>query len=174
MHETEYSWLNQSLQSPDGRFVASGHESGNVYLFSTATSRLLHSLPGLIKPVRDVKFSPASKLLAAAGDSRIISLYDPSSGEQVANLSGHSAWITSLDWSFTGQYLLSGSVDGKVKVWDIDRRACVATHSENDKCLWCVKWLPKGDSAVERQKPERFVTVGSNRAIAIYREATGG
>lgn len=166
--------LIEYLQSPDGRFIASGHESGNIYLFSTATNRLLHSLPGLIKPVRDVKFSPASKLLAAAGDARIISLYDPSSGEQVANLSGHAAWITSLDWSFTGQYLLSGSLDGKVKVWDIDRRACVATHSESDKGLWCVKWLPKGESAVDRQKSERFVTVGSNRAIAIYREATGG
>ena len=128
----------------------------------------------MIKPVRDVKFSPGSTLVAAAGDARIISLYDPSSGEQVANLSGHAAWITSIDWSHTGQYLLSGSLDGKVKVWDIERRACVATHNESDKGLWCVKWLAKGESAVERQKAERFVTVGSNKAIAIYREATGG
>ncbi|KIX08125.1 uncharacterized protein Z518_02781 [Rhinocladiella mackenziei CBS 650.93] len=160
--------------SPDGRFIASGHESGNIYLFSTATSRLLHSLPGLIKPVRAVKFSPGSKLVAAAGDARIISLYDPNSGEQVANLSGHAAWITSLDWSYTGQYLLSGSLDGKVKVWDIDRRTCVATHSESERGIWCVKWLPKGETSVERQKAERFVTAGSNRAITIYREATGG
>ncbi|KAK5021317.1 Ski complex subunit Rec14 [Exophiala sideris] len=158
--------------SSDGRFLASGHESGNIYVFSTATSRLLHSLPGLIKPVRSVKFSPGSTLLAAGGDARIISLYDPSSGEQVANLSGHAAWITSLDWSNTGQYLLSGSLDGKVKVWDIERRTCVATHSENDKGLWCVKWLPKGSS--QTHKAERFATSGSSKAIAIYREATGG
>ncbi|EXJ86066.1 hypothetical protein A1O1_06435 [Capronia coronata CBS 617.96] len=158
--------------SPDVRFIASGHESGNIYLFSTATSRLLHSLPGLIKPVRAVKFSPGSTLLAAAGDARIISLYDPQSGEQVANLSGHAAWITSLDWSHTGQYLLSGSLDGKVKVWDIERRTCVATHSESDKGLWCVRWLPKGE--MNKHKAERFATAGSNRSIAIYREAAGG
>jgi len=162
------------LQSIDGRFIASGHESGNIYLFSRATSRLLHSLPGLIKPVRAVKFSPGSKMLAAAGDARIISLYDPSSGEQIVNLSGHGAWITSLDWSHTGQYLLSGGLDGKVKVWDIDRRTCVATHSESEKGLWCVKWLPKGETGPERAKAERFVTVGGEKAIAIYREATGG
>jgi superkiller protein 8 len=128
----------------------------------------------LIKPVRAVSFSPGSKLLAAAGDARIVALYHPDSGEQIANLSGHAAWITSLDWSHTGQYLLSGSVDGKVKVWDVERRVCVATHSESDKGLWCVKWLPKGESSVERVKGEKFVTVGSNKAIAIYREATGG
>lgn len=131
-------------------------------------------MPGLVKPVRAVKFSPGSTLLAAAGDARIISLYDPNSGEQVANLKGHAAWITSLDWSHTGQYLLSGSLDGKVKVWDMERRTCVATHSESDKGLWCVKWLPKGAADVSAHKAEKFATSGSSKAIAIYREATGG
>lgn len=65
---------------------------------------------GLVKPVRSVAFSPGGKLLAAAGDSKVIALYDVSSGEQVANLMGHGAWIFSLDWSDTGEYLLSGQV----------------------------------------------------------------
>jgi superkiller protein 8 len=69
-----------------------------------------HSLASLVKCVRAVAFSPASKLLAAAGDARIIALYDVTSGEQIANLSGHGAWILSLDWSDTGEYLLSGYV----------------------------------------------------------------
>ena len=38
----------------------------------------------------------------------IIVLYDYASGEQVAILSGHGAWITSLHWSHTGEFLLSG------------------------------------------------------------------
>jgi WD40 repeat protein len=65
---------------------------------------------GLIKSVRAVTFSPATTLLAAAGDSRIIALYDVSSGEQVANLSGHATWVMSLDFSSTGEWLLSGFV----------------------------------------------------------------
>lgn len=64
----------------------------------------------LVKPVRAVAFSPAGKLLAAAGDSKVIALYDVPSGEQVANLIGHGAWIFCLDWSDTGEYLLSGQV----------------------------------------------------------------
>ncbi len=62
----------------------------------------------MIKAVRAVSFSPATTLLAAAGDAKIIALYDVSSGEQIANLTGHGAWIFSLDWSHTGEYLLSG------------------------------------------------------------------
>lgn len=61
-----------------------------------------------MKPVRAVAFSPGGTLLAAAGDSRVIALYDVSSGDQVATLTGHGTWIFSLDWSDTGEYLLSG------------------------------------------------------------------
>ena len=61
-----------------------------------------------MKPVRAVAFSPGGKFLAAGGDSNVIVLYDTSSGEQVANLPGHSAWVLSLSWSHTGEYLLSG------------------------------------------------------------------
>lgn len=62
----------------------------------------------------------------------------------------------------------SRSFDGKVKVWSIERRACVATHSENDKAVWSVKWLPKVG------RTEGFATAGASRSISFYREATGG
>lgn len=167
--------LGRHEQSPDGKLLATATDAGTPYIFSTESTRLLHALPGLIKPIRALAFSPGSKILAAAGDSKVISLYDPRSGEQVANLQGHGGWITSLDWSDSGQYLLSGSLDGKVKVWDIELRKCVATHSEGEgKGLWSVKWLPRGETSVERGKGERFVTAGVGRGIAIYREASGG
>lgn len=178
--------VGKYTQSPDGRFTASGHQSGSIYLFSNDTGRLLHSLPGLVQPVRAVAFSPGNTLLAAAGDARVVALYDFRSGEQVAHLTGHAGWITSLSWSATGEYLLSGSLDGKVKVWSVERRECVATHAETDKAVWAVRWLPKGDTVtgggagagiglgMGGRVGERFVTAGSNCSIAIYREATGG
>ena len=43
-----------------------------------------------MQPVRAVAFSPGGKILAAAGDSKVIVLYDTSSGEQIANLTGNS------------------------------------------------------------------------------------
>ncbi|KAI1491957.1 meiotic recombination protein rec14 [Biscogniauxia mediterranea] len=153
--------------SRDGRFTASGHQNGAVYVFNNDTGRIQYSLPGLVKPVRAIAFSPASTRLAAAGDAATIAVYDTKHGEHVGNLTGHSAWVTSLDWSNTGEYLLSGAFDGKVKVWSIDRGACVATHSETDRALWTVRWLPK------TTKNEMFCTAGANRSLTFYREATG-
>jgi superkiller protein 8 len=102
-------------QSRNGSFTASGHENGSVYVFNNESGRLAHSLAGLVHPVRSVAFSPASKLLAAGGDARVIALYDVTSGEQVANFSGHGGWILSLDWSDTGEYLLSGYVTPELR-----------------------------------------------------------
>ncbi|KAH8677947.1 WD40-repeat-containing domain protein [Xylariales sp. PMI_506] len=153
--------------SRDGKYTASGHQNGSVYVFNNNTGKIMYSLPGLVKPVRTIAFSPAGTRLAAAGDASIIALYDMKHGEHVGNLTGHAAWITSIDWSDTGEYLLSGSFDGKAKVWSIDRAACVATHSETDKALWSVKWLPKTG------RNEMFCTAGANRSLTFYREATG-
>ncbi|KAK7457459.1 WD repeat domain-containing protein [Colletotrichum acutatum] len=153
--------------SRDGRYTASGHQNGAVYVFNNDNGKLLFSLPGLVKSVRSVAFSPGNTRLAAAGDSSVIALYDIKNGEQVSNMTGHSSWITSVDWNDTGEYLLSGAMDGKVKVWSVERSACVATHSETDKALWAVKWLPKTG------KNESFCTAGANRSISFYREATG-
>lgn len=58
--------------------------------------------------------------------------------------------------------------DGKAKVWSIEQRTCVATHTETEKTLWSVRWLPKTG------RNEGFATAGANRSISFYREATGG
>ncbi|KAF8473821.1 WD domain protein [Kalaharituber pfeilii] len=154
--------------SADGKLTASGHENGGIYVFSNESGRIIHSLSGLVKPIRAVAFSPGGRLLAAAGESQVIALYDAASGEQVAIFSGHSGWIFSLSWSETGEYLLSGSFDGKAKVWSIEQKTCVATHSESDQGLYAIRWLPRVGMN------EGFVTAGINSAIAFYREAMGG
>ncbi|KAM7201187.1 WD40-repeat-containing domain protein [Naviculisporaceae sp. PSN 640] len=164
--------------SRDGKLTASGHENGSVYVFNNEAGRMVYSLSGLFKPVRTVAFSPGCKRLAAAGNAGIIAIYDMQSGEHVSNLTtstARPAWITSIDWNDTGEYLLSGSLDGKVKVWDVARGVCVATHSETEGGLWAVKWLPKSERALApgMGKGEMFCAAGANKSLTFYREATG-
>ena len=109
-YETKGSFGLAVDLSSDGEMTASGHQSGSVFVFNNSTRRLAQSLAGLIKPVRSVKFSPACKYVAAAGDARVIALYDTKSGEQVANFTGHASWIMSLDWNWNGRVSAVGSV----------------------------------------------------------------
>lgn len=140
-------------------------------------------------------FSPGSTRLACAGDAGVIALYDMKSrAEHVGNLAPSTgasdglvssatsttptanAWITSLDWSDSGEYLLSGAMDGRVRVWSVERRACVATHAETDAPLWAVKWVMPSRSSqtlAGGRVAEHFVAAGENRSLTFYREATG-
>ncbi|KAI5778204.1 WD domain-containing protein [Geopyxis carbonaria] len=149
--------------SPDDKLIASGHQNGGIYICNNVTARIHHSLQGLVKPIRQVKFSPGGKLLAACGDSANIVIFDVLSGEQVANLVGSSSWTFAISWNHTGEYLISGSFDGKVKVWSVATQSCVATHSESNSAIHDVSWMPKG---------EGFVSVGSSRSLRFYRETS--
>jgi superkiller protein 8 len=68
-YETKGSFGLCVAMSADQKLTASGHENGSVYVFSNEMAKLAHSLVGLIKPVREVAFSPLGTLLAAAGMS---------------------------------------------------------------------------------------------------------
>lgn len=160
--------------SNDGQFVATGHNDGGLYIFNTETDRLIYSIPGHSQPIRSVKFSPGNFYLAVAGDAKFISIYNVSSGEHVVNLNGHEGWIFSLSWNQAGDFLLSSSYDGKVKVWSFETMSVVNTQTDNDKPLLSCAWLDKGwGKGVIGGKNKGFVTVGEENAIRWYREAAG-
>ncbi|WBW75423.1 Ski complex subunit Rec14 [Schizosaccharomyces osmophilus] len=146
--------------SPNGRFIASGHQTGQLFLISTETGRLFHTLSGHTLPLRSLAFSPGSSLLAAAGDSKMITVYDVVSGDQVGQLRGHSAWIFALAFNPVGDLLLSADIEGRVKVWDMDTMECISTKNEVDGGIWAVAWYNNG-----------FAVAGADRSILWYRAA---
>ncbi|CAK7243911.1 MAG: Ski complex subunit Rec14 [Sporothrix thermara] len=164
--------------SQDGKYTAAGYQSGSVNVFNNDQSKLVYTLPGLAKPVRAVAFSPLGKRLAAGGDAGVISLYDMKHGEPVGNLtppgsttSSSAVWVMSLDFSASGEYLLAGYMDGKVRVWNVELGTCVATNGETEmSALWSVKWLPP-KSERPGADTESFCTAGADRRLTFYREA---
>lgn len=76
----------------------------------------------------------------------------------------------SLDFNHSGEYLLSGSYDGKAKVWSVETRTCVATHGESEGVIWAARWLPK--SGV--RAAEMFAVGGKGGDLSFFREASGG
>lgn len=179
--------------SADMAHLATGHQTGRIHLFSNPSSRLAAVLPTqTTHAVRTVRFSPAGTLLAAAGDSRIISLYSivsgqrvssvdangsggaagHSLGEQVALLKGHGSWVFCVDWSSTGEYLASAGWDGKIRVWSTETRSCVAVvGSEGEGPVWGLRWVKH---LMGPGKSEGFVTGGKDGIVRFWREAAGG
>lgn len=153
--------------APNNSLIATGHTGGGLFLFDTVLGKLKHSLSHL-ETVRHVRFSPSSEIIATVGDSRAVVLHDTRTGEQLASITGHGNVITCVDWNASGELLVTGSIDGRVKVWNVPRKECVGTFTENvGHKVWCVRWCKMGNSRLEG-----FVVGGSEKVLRFYLPTT--
>ena len=65
--------------------------------------------------------------IAVGLDISDIIILDAITGSQVAVLSGHTRWVTSVTFSLDGAFLVSGSDDKNVKLWDVQTGGVVKT-----------------------------------------------
>jgi len=123
--------------SPDGKTLASAEYPGIVRLWSIPTVRDCLEIKAPAWVSGAIAFSPDSKLLAVGlwtGATDGVSprgndvvLWDSASGKLVLTFKGHSNGVRALGFSPDGKFLVSGSMDGTAKVWDVSNGALQAT-----------------------------------------------
>jgi WD40 repeat protein len=77
-----------------------------------------HGSSGHTDEVFAAVFHPDGGRIAAAGRDRVIRIWDPASGAELARLQGHTNSVFSLAFSPDGTTLVSGSGDYSVRLWD--------------------------------------------------------
>jgi WD40 repeat protein len=108
--------------SPDGKRLASGSWDQTVRVWAVATGEERCCLRGHVGKVRIVAFHPDGRTLASVGDSRdqTIRLWHVAAGQPgkpIDNPEGHRRPVLALAFSFDGQTLASGGLDGSVRLW---------------------------------------------------------
>lgn len=81
--------------------------------------------------------SPDSRLLAWAGTSRVIWLWDVHGEALVGGLVGHRNMIHAVAFAPGGHHLVSGSADNFLKVWSLSTGRCVASFPTNGNVHAC-------------------------------------
>jgi WD40 repeat protein len=113
--------------SPDGKRVAvarywpeAGGEEGAV--FDVSTGEQVFTLAGpncCVSPrSRGVSWSPDGRLIAASS-AETVRVWDAETGTLRHTLLGHSGLVLSVAWSHDSSRLVTGSLDGTAKVWEI-------------------------------------------------------
>jgi WD40 repeat protein len=72
--------------------------------------------------VHIVAFSKGDRLLASAGADKSIKIWSVKDKTLIQTLTGHDRGVSSVDFSDDVSSLVSGSLDGKVKVWQRSRK----------------------------------------------------
>jgi len=128
--------------SPDGNFLASASRVVEVWNFADGVKERV--LEGCRDGDLSVAFSPDGKTLAAAGREAVVKLWDTTTWELKASLSGHPAKIWSLAFSPDGRCLATGGDGGVIKLWDVaslrERRTIETKHNR----ARCVRFSPEG------------------------------
>lgn len=75
------------------------------------------------KPLYAVAISPSNREVAAAGEDKIIRVWDAETGNLLHALTGHTDAISGLAW-ISSEVLVSTGTDGHILAWQVDARRC--------------------------------------------------
>ncbi len=112
----------------------SGHYSGSVYLWDTATGELTTTLTSPASNyMYSVAFGPGGTTLAAGGNNSSISLWDTTTGKLTTTLTDPSSvQVNSVAFGPGGTTLAAGAQNGSTYLWNTTTRTIIATLPDPD------------------------------------------
>jgi WD40 repeat protein/DNA-binding SARP family transcriptional activator len=148
--------------SPDGERLAGGGRENFATVWDVATGQAVVTLPinqAFGGQVEAMAYSPDRKSLVIMG-----SFYKASSGENLYTLLGHTKPVSSLAFNESGTWLITGSYDGTVKLWDLSPEHEVLTLSHPSGWLYGVAFSPDG---------KWLVTSGEDQTAVVWDALSG-
>lgn len=112
--------INSVCFSPDGKIIVSGSKDGTTKLWNATTGKHLKTLSRSAAGIKSVSFSPDSKIIASVNTYGIIELLDVITGKHLKKFSEDERKISSsICFSPDGKMIISGSQDGRVRLWSV-------------------------------------------------------
>ncbi|KAM6909073.1 echinoderm microtubule-associated protein-like 3 [Xenentodon cancila] len=108
---------------PDGSVVSVGLSTGRWVVLDLLTMEVISESTDGNEQLSVIRYSPDGSFLAVGSHDNFIYIYNVTeSGRRYTRsgkCNGHSSFITHLDWSKDGKYIMSNSGDYEILYWDI-------------------------------------------------------
>ncbi|MCS6884944.1 MAG: serine/threonine-protein kinase [Acidobacteriota bacterium] len=144
--------------SKDGQLIVSGGVDGTIRFWSVATASEVGVISCLEHCVNVISTS-VDYILATGGKEGEIILWDMATRAQLTVLKGHEGAIRALDFSPTGDYLISGDWEGVVKVWDTATGELLVSVEAHEGAVMAAVFSPS---------EEQVATGGYDQVIKVW------
>uniref|UniRef100_A0A672R1J8 EMAP like 3 n=1 Tax=Sinocyclocheilus grahami TaxID=75366 RepID=A0A672R1J8_SINGR len=109
--------------SPNGGVVSVGLSTGRWVVLDLQTKEVVTDLTDGNEQLSVMRYSPDGSFLAVGSHDNFIYIYNVTEGgrryTRFGKCTGHSSFITHLDWSKDGKYIMSNSGDYEILYWDV-------------------------------------------------------
>ena len=107
--------------SPDSRLLASASTDKSNKLWNVASGREIRTVPSVAIETglalwRSV---PMAAYWASGSWDKTVKIWEVETGHEIETLAGHTRHIYTVAFDRDGQWLASGSEDGKIKLWKV-------------------------------------------------------
>lgn len=158
--------------SPDGSQLAAIGDGGELHIFDTRSgARTAHLVTTEKSPLHATMWSPDGLHLAASNGSRVY-LWDATHFERPAeSLSATARTLYSIAWSSSSELLAAGSEDGRILLWDAEKRRALAPIVPGQtQIISSIKFLADSDGNGRRMT--RLLVGGSTGSVSLFEVAT--
>lgn len=125
--------------SPDGSVLAVGLDNGRIELFSFLSAERLATLVGHRSAVGALAFDRSGTLLASGSKDTVAIVWDVSAHSVLHRMAGHVDAVTCIAFVHVGEratFLITGSKDHLLKIWEIETVFCMQTLVEFRNEVW--------------------------------------
>jgi polyadenylation factor subunit 2 len=131
----------------DAKF-ATCSDDGTVRIWDFLRSHEEKVMRGHGSDVKCVDWHPRRGLIASGSKDtqQPVKLWDPKAGSSLATLHGHKSTVMECKWNKNGNWLLTGSRDHLLKVFDIRMMKELQTFRGHKKEATAVAWHPFHES----------------------------
>ncbi|XP_041730821.1 echinoderm microtubule-associated protein-like 2 isoform X1 [Coregonus clupeaformis] len=125
---------------PSGAVLAVGTMTGRWLVLDTDTRDLVYMHTDGNEIISNVKYSPDGNFLAVGSHDNFVYIYAVTENgkkySRVGKCTGHSSFVTHLDWSVDSQYIVTNSGDYEILFWE----ASSAKHVTSIDLVRNVQW----------------------------------
>uniref|UniRef100_A0A8C6SZ10 Striatin n=1 Tax=Neogobius melanostomus TaxID=47308 RepID=A0A8C6SZ10_9GOBI len=107
--------------------------SGEIGLFNMETSQYRSHLNSTPSHINKVLSHPTLPITITAQEDRHIKFYDNNSGKLIHSMVAHLDAVTSLAVDPNGLYLMSGSHDCSIRLWNLESKTCIQEFTAHRK-----------------------------------------